>query len=179
MIEYMLLADRFGLKSLANQWHTDLIVSWQDGFESHMRPALVMLCTMPTIPPILLPIIPAALECFDASIIDNKHEVMCKLALKVYGDLEEVWGSDDLERQRGLVQLVPTAIKLLLSADELKVAAEETVMYTAIAWTRYQVEDSIYMERNDPFFRELLETVNACRINCHGCVSISSIIEWH
>jgi hypothetical protein len=58
----------------------------------------------------------------------GKHHILCML-LAVLGDLEAVWRDEQL--QALLMQLPLPALELLLGSDHLRVASEDTVLYTA------------------------------------------------
>jgi hypothetical protein len=84
---------------------------------------------------LLLPILETA-ACCDKSLVDlaaiqaaDARSRVQRMLLAVFGDLEAVWRDEEL--QELLAELPLPAMQLPLSSDDLRVASEDTVLYTA------------------------------------------------
>jgi hypothetical protein len=109
---------------------------WEQGLSAA---TLQELAGLPAWPACLVKLLPAVVNCSgcclsgatDLAVIQaaDTGGMMQRLLLALLGDLEAVWA--DAELQQGLLALPLPAMQLLLSSDKLKIAAEDTVLYTA------------------------------------------------
>jgi hypothetical protein len=109
--------------------------------------ALEALASLPAWPDCLLPLLAPAVSgarcCCSSSDLasiqaaDIRARVR-RMLLTVLGDLEAVWG--DAQLKQILLELPQPALQLLLSSDELHVANEDTVLYTATQYMMHKAD---------------------------------------
>jgi hypothetical protein len=111
--------------------------------------ALEALAGLPAWPDCLLPLLAPAVSgtrCCSSSRSSDVASIQAadtrgrvrRMLLAVLGDLEEVWA--DAQLKQILLELPLPALQLLLSSDELHIANEDTVLYTA---TQYMMNAAI------------------------------------
>jgi hypothetical protein len=134
LVNAVVIADRIGAPAVVEQAMSDL--TYAVAAES---PTVVVdaLSTLPVWPaclqPVLLPVLQRAkLSEMPAAEVSKVQRML----LAVLGDLEAAWADSQL--QKLLLQLPLPAMELLLSSDQLQVAAEDTVLYTAGAYVAAQ-----------------------------------------
>jgi hypothetical protein len=101
---------------------------------------VLAICDLPALPPPLWPFLQeAVLQLLQVATEGNKKAAV-GLLLGVLGDLELVWAETDGTRRTLLCQLPYTPLALLLSADELQVATEDTVLFTVANADAFKVD---------------------------------------
>jgi hypothetical protein len=141
LVDAVVLADKLGAPKVAQRAVDALKAAAQqvEGEQGLTGVALEALASLPSWPtclyPLLLPIVQHAACCVEgladlAAIVaaDTGSRVQ-RMLLAVLGDLEAVW--KDVQLQRLLLLLPLPAAQLLLSSDDLRIASEDTVLYTA------------------------------------------------
>jgi hypothetical protein len=138
------LADRLGAAAVAKQ-AVQLLKAAAEAEQGLAAAAIEALASLSAWPgccyPLLLPVLKTAACCADRLVeladiaaADTSSRAQHML-LAVLGNLEAVWRDEQL--QELLLQLPLPAMQLLLSSDDLRVASEDTVLYTA---SRYAAE---------------------------------------
>jgi hypothetical protein len=102
---------------------------------------LQSICRLPVLPPPLWPFLQAAVKQLLQIPTEAKKETALRLLLGVFGDLELVWAETDDTRRKLLCQLPYKQLALLLAADELQVATEDTVVLSLVNADAYQVSN--------------------------------------
>lgn len=134
----MVIADRIGAAEVVEQSVGMLQAAavQADGVSAATMETLANLPVWPTcLLPLLLPVIRHASCCaanlteLAAILAADTGSRVQRMLLAVLGDLEAVWRDQQL--QALLLQLPLPAVQLLLSCDQLRVASEDTVLYTA------------------------------------------------
>jgi hypothetical protein len=136
-----LIADRLGAPRVAQHAVDALKAAAEQPGDAQGLSAAAMeaLANLPAWPaclqPLLLPAVQHA-SCCDASLPDfaaikaaDTGGRVQRMLLAVLGDLEAVWREEQL--QQLLLALPLPALQLLLSSDQLRVASEDTVLYSA------------------------------------------------
>eukprot|EP00775_Hariotina_reticulata_P004596 gene4596-4850_t len=137
LLHLALLAEEFGLP--------DITSSAVESLENCKFDAdlIAAFWSLPAWPDVLLPLMPSLVKRKMNSQDGDPQEAVQRLVVHVLGDLEEVWTAADDAKRRLLLHLPMAALKLLLESKQLKVAAEDTVLFTVCAfvglrpgWTR-------------------------------------------
>jgi hypothetical protein len=134
LVDAVVIADRIGAPAIVKQAMLDLTCAVSAETVTVVVEALSVLPAWPAcLQPVLLPVLQHAklLELPAAEVSKVQY-----MLLAVLGDLEAVWA--DNQQKRLLLQLSLPAIELLLSSDQLQVAAEDTVLYTAYQYIAAQ-----------------------------------------
>jgi hypothetical protein len=136
------LADKLGAAAVAKQ-AVQLLKAGAEAEQGLPVAALEALASLSCWPaclhPLLLPVVKSAaccassalnglVELADIAAADAGSRVQ-RMLLAVLGNLEAVWRDEEL--QKVLLLLPLPAMQLLLSSDDLRVASEDTVLYTA------------------------------------------------
>lgn len=162
MLRYILLADSWGLDNLASAMCNSVSACCEHGSLEAIIPILTHLFDMPSWDPILLPVLPDALKAMDKVEMSEKHQLMERMLITIWGDLEQVWGSSDTERRSTMWKLAPSVMARLLGSDQLAVAREDTVLYTT---TMYCKHHSRYRNLESWQMEWLMQAVSATKTN--------------
>jgi hypothetical protein len=141
LVDAVFIADKLGAPKVAQRAVDALTAAAEQaeegqGLTAATQEALAGLSSWPLcLQPLLLPVIRHA-SCCDAGLTDLAAIVAAdtgsrvqRMLLAVLGDLEAVWRDEQL--QKLLRSLSLPALQLLLSSDDLRVASEDTILYTA------------------------------------------------
>jgi hypothetical protein len=91
---------------------------------------LQAICELPAWPALMYPLLQKAVKAKLSSQDEGKEAAVQKMLLCVFEDLEEVWTETGSTRRNMLVELSSDALPLLLRSAELKVASEDTILFT-------------------------------------------------
>jgi hypothetical protein len=149
LVDAVVLGDMLGAAAVAAEAVQLLKAAADHGAGGLSAAALDALADLPAWPaclqPLLLPVVKHA-SCCDASLADltaitaaDTGSRVQRMLLAVLGDLEAVWRDEQL--QQLLLDLPLPALQLLLSSDQLRVASEDTVLYTASQYRASHVWD--------------------------------------
>lgn len=136
LVDAVVIADRIGAPAVVEQAALDLTFAVSAKSLTLVLEALSALPAWPAcLQPVLLPVLQRA-NLPDMPAADVSR-VLCML-LAVLGDVEAAWA--DRQLQELLLALPLPALQLLLSSDRLRVASEDTVLYTASKYVAAQQE---------------------------------------
>jgi hypothetical protein len=133
------------------------------------------LCDLPALPPPLWPFLQDAVMHLLKGTSGGNKKAAERLLLGVLSDLELVWSETDATRRTMLCQLPYHPLVLLLSADELQVATEDTVLFTVVNADAIQVDPAaaaLANMRQRAMQKELLKLVTFPQLSaaCLGTV---------
>jgi hypothetical protein len=138
MVQAVVIADMVHVDAAAEQAMAALTAA-AESEQGLSAAALESLAGLPAWPARLLQLLPVVVQhapCCQGGLADlaaisaaDTGNRVQRLLLAVLGDLEAVWADKQLRKL--LLGLPLPAMQLLLSADQLRVAAEDTVLYTA------------------------------------------------
>jgi hypothetical protein len=141
LVDAVILADKIGASTVAGQIVQMLRTAAATTVEGSSLTAATLeaLASLQAWPTCLLPLLPVVLftHCWCVSSIADLAAITAadtgsrvqRMLLAVLGDLEAAWR--DKQLQELLLELPLPALVLLLGSDQLRVASEDTVLYTA------------------------------------------------
>ena len=145
LVQAVLLADRLQLQAAIDAAGEALCRAAAAAPGGLADATLDALRALPVWPACLLPVAKAAVAAWASSLRSGAEQAaveaqpgrrMRRLLLAVLGDLEAAWASEQLSAL--LLALPPPAMQLLLASDGLAVACEDTVLFTAAAFSKAQ-----------------------------------------
>ena len=101
---------------------------------------LQALCDLPAWPSPMYPLLEKAIQAKLSSEDEGQKAAAQKMLVCAFVDLEEVWTETDDARRNMLVGLSKDALLLLLQSAEVKVASEDTILYTIASSTNREVK---------------------------------------
>jgi hypothetical protein len=145
LVHAVVIADRLQVTPVCSQ-ALALLEAASKAEQGLLAEALVALTRLPLWPNCLLTLLPTIVQhapCCKLGTADlaaiaaaDEGGKVLQLLLAVFGNLQAVWS--DVERWQLLLALPLPAMQLLLSADQLQVLSEDTVLYTAAKYVAAQ-----------------------------------------
>ena len=102
---------------------------------------LQALCDLPAWPGPMYPLLEKAIQAKLSSGDEGQKAAAQKMLVCAFEDLEEVWTETDDARRNMLMGLSKEALLLLLQSKEVKVASEDTILYTIASSTNEEVKE--------------------------------------
>jgi hypothetical protein len=137
------------------------------------------ICDLPALPPPLWPFLQEAVLQLLEGAAAGSTKAAERLLLGVLGDLELVWAETDSTRRTLLCQLPYKPLELLLSADELQVATEDTVLFTVINADAFQMPHRVTAPPQAKMQqRQMQKLLNLVRFPQLSAACLGTVVQW-
>lgn len=142
LVQAAVIADRLQIMTAAQQTADLLVAAVRQHAGLPLAPVKA-LCELGSLPSCLVPVVPALVTSWQmdskARQNDGHRTNIQRILVAAFGRLNDVWA--DKKQKDLLLQLPVAGMQLLLSADQLQVDSEDTVLYTAVQYVKAQRHD--------------------------------------